>query len=675
MIIEKLEIKNLRSHRHTRVEFDRGINVIVGDNGAGKTSLLEAINFALFRETPRRVKVSELITRGTEDEGMMVSLVFRANGRSYRVVRERNRMNVDKLYADDALVTGDERDSQTTKEIERTVRMDSKLFSSSVYIKQGEIDALMAMDPSVRKRLIGRLIGTEDLENAWEEMPELIAAYEGKVTADIPKEIESANERLKDCTERIAACSTELDKVRVETTDIEAVMSGLKSRMNSLRGLFDLRVLFERLSHEIASTNEDLSEKSARAKEAVSRASSTLGIEAAGYEELELAYRMKRGKLQKAEDALVEKIGATGKLLEGARAMEARVNKSIAELRKAEDKCPVCGASLDEKHKQKVFKGYKKELSSLEKEIEDLGEELERYEKEAEGLEKEVKALEEDVDLKSIATLIEIEAELNEALRGREAELAEVERAIEARLRETGFAEFAALPREKLFASIDHEAKSLDENLEKLSTNFSDLREKRGRLEGERSALERSAEEFNKRLLELGSKQLENEKLLAFVSFLNALRVLFDKDHLQKELRTRHRPRIEGYAREYLEKFNLPYTDIALTEDYNISVYDASGERTADMLSGGERIAAALALRFGIASDLLESAGAMELMILDEPTIHLDQQRRLELVELVKKLSSLPQTIVVTHDREFEQAADKVINVRRLDGASSVEYG
>ncbi|MEE9474201.1 MAG: hypothetical protein V3V36_00865, partial [Candidatus Hydrothermarchaeaceae archaeon] len=62
----------------------------------------------------------------------------------------------------------------------------------------------------------------------------------------------------------------------------------------------------------------------------------------------------------------------------------------------------------------------------------------------------------------------------------------------------------------------------------------------------------------------------------------------------------------------------------------------------------------------------------MELIILDEPTIHLDSQRRRDLVEIIKKLSSIPQTIVVTHDKEFEQAADRLILVEKVRGISKV---
>ena len=81
-------------------------------------------------------------------------------------------------------------------------------------------------------------------------------------------------------------------------------------------------------------------------------------------------------------------------------------------------------------------------------------------------------------------------------------------------------------------------------------------------------------------------------------------------------------------------------------------------------------MAAALALRVGLSRAI--SGPVMELIILDEPTIHLDAQRRKELVDVIKRLATIPQTIVVTHDKEFEEAADTIIEVEKRNGVSVV---
>jgi exonuclease SbcC len=165
-------------------------------------------------------------------------------------------------------------------------------------------------------------------------------------------------------------------------------------------------------------------------------------------------------------------------------------------------------------------------------------------------------------------------------------------------------------------------------------------------------------------------KLKEKKTLRTYKSLLEDIRWVFHKDVLQKELRKRAKPLIEEYTREVFLTFNLPYSDVTLTDDYSIEVHGAEGVERVDMLSAGERIAAALALRVGLSRAL--SGQRLELLILDEPTIHLDVQRRRELVDIVRNLSLIPQTIVVTHDKEFEEAADRVIEVEKIKGVSIV---
>jgi exonuclease SbcC len=99
-------------------------------------------------------------------------------------------------------------------------------------------------------------------------------------------------------------------------------------------------------------------------------------------------------------------------------------------------------------------------------------------------------------------------------------------------------------------------------------------------------------------------------------------------------------------------------------------VYGPVGKTTLDMISGGERIAVALALRLGITKAL--SGGTLELIMLDEPTIHLDTFRRSELIDILKRMSIIPQMIIVTHDVDLEEAAENIIKVEKVEEISRV---
>ena len=50
MIFTKLKLNNFKSHENTTIRFENGISVIVGENGAGKSTIFEAISFALFKQ-------------------------------------------------------------------------------------------------------------------------------------------------------------------------------------------------------------------------------------------------------------------------------------------------------------------------------------------------------------------------------------------------------------------------------------------------------------------------------------------------------------------------------------------------------------------------------------------------------------------------------------------------
>ena len=195
-----------------------------------------------------------------------------------------------------------------------------------------------------------------------------------------------------------------------------------------------------------------------------------------------------------------------------------------------------------------------------------------------------------------------------------------------------------------------------------------DLKNMKGKLEVEIEGTIGDIRKLKQNLEKLTLKEKELKKLENFISFLSQLRELFDKDNLQKKLRIRARPAIERFTREIFSGFDMGYSNITIDDDYNIMMYGMDGSKSIDMISGGEKIAVALALRLGIARVL--SRGKSELMILDEPTIHLDSYRRQELVQIFRKLTMLPQVILVTHDQELEGAADQLFKIERKDGSS-----
>jgi exonuclease SbcC len=105
------------------------------------------------------------------------------------------------------------------------------------------------------------------------------------------------------------------------------------------------------------------------------------------------------------------------------------------------------------------------------------------------------------------------------------------------------------------------------------------------------------------------------------------------------------------------------------SEDYAISVISGTEARDFKLLSGGEQMAAALAIRLA----LLTYLGGIEFAFFDEPTTNLDDTRREQLAERLAAIESLRQLFIISHDDTFEQESYHVIQVSKENGLSQVE--
>jgi len=210
--------------------------------------------------------------------------------------------------------------------------------------------------------------------------------------------------------------------------------------------------------------------------------------------------------------------------------------------------------------------------------------------------------------------------------------------------------------------------KKLIESHEDTNQRFIEKNGHEQELSGKLQALNENITKIEEELKLYKKYEAELISLNDFIKLLDHFRNLYGKDGIQKDLRNMSRPLIEQNTREFFDKFNFEYSDISLDEDYNIEVYGPVGKTTLNMISGGERIAVALALRLGITKAL--SSGNLELIMLDEPTIHLDTYRRQELIDILKRMNIIPQMIIVTHDADLEEAAENIIKVEKNEGTS-----
>jgi exonuclease SbcC len=248
-------------------------------------------------------------------------------------------------------------------------------------------------------------------------------------------------------------------------------------------------------------------------------------------------------------------------------------------------------------------------------------------------------------------------ASTSKELEGSRDDYAETVRAIES-LR---YDEEEHSKKQEAFKQQDKEAKDLEKQIARIDQAII----------GAEDELKKLGEE----LKTLEAKAVEKKLVDSYIMVLNTIRDAYGKDGIQKMIRARAKPLLEKSTRDLFERFNLAYSDIKIDDDYNISVLGPSGEQDIDQISGGERVALAIALRLAIAKVL---SGKIETVIMDEPTTHLDEERRKELVNILNSFFKeggriIPQMIIITHHREIEDVADVIYSIEKKEGYSTAE--
>jgi exonuclease SbcC len=174
MIPIKLELRNFLAYRDPEPLDLSGLHVacLAGANGAGKSSLLDAITWALWGKA-RAHRDDELIHLGQTE--MQVSLTFSLDGNLYRVTRYRSSKGTGRSLLSLEVKDGEQwlprneatiRDTQ--ENINRLLRLDYQTFINSAFLVQGRADEFTRKTPAERKAILSEILGLD----VWEQYEE-----------------------------------------------------------------------------------------------------------------------------------------------------------------------------------------------------------------------------------------------------------------------------------------------------------------------------------------------------------------------------------------------------------------------------------------------------------------------------------------------------------------------
>mgnify|MGYP003852490929 CR=1 FL=1 len=162
----RIRLANFKCYADADLRLDRGVTVIHGLNGSGKSSLLEACFFALYGSKALNRNLDEIVSIGADDAE--VELWFTHAGGDYHVER-RIRMTDERATTAKAVLETPEGTYEGARAVRSRVtellRMDHEAFVNCAYVRQGEVNKLINADASERQDMLDDLLQLGKLED------------------------------------------------------------------------------------------------------------------------------------------------------------------------------------------------------------------------------------------------------------------------------------------------------------------------------------------------------------------------------------------------------------------------------------------------------------------------------------------------------------------------------
>jgi exonuclease SbcC len=680
-MIKAIELVNFISHSRTLLAFNRGVTIFVGHNGSGKSSIIDAITFALYGQHTRKTN-KNLVRRGSEVSWL--NLRFSVGSKEYNAYRRLGSNGQSQLAKFDQVldsgniveknvVSGERKQfgDSMSGEIAKTLGIDYKKLRVAAVVQQGELSSIIDSKPKEFKELLNSLIGIDRLDTAYQTMYEVVdrfrerlrdknGGFDDKQIASIKSAIQSRNTDLQDAENQLKKLEAQRDMLKEQIFHTENEIQRMEPLILQSRELHSTE---DALVKYVTSKRISMAQEVERLEGLVSETRESRKAISVK-EEVEINLQMIKSEIEEMESRIVLNERENGRLngvLECAKRIEIRDDGT----------CPLCGSPVQVEI-QNIF-----DLNIIETEIRRKIEERKKLLTEKVGLKTEEKIMEEkekkiesaemflaSTCVEGSKSILDLESEL---VRGKSDLLRIPE--ILTKIND---------PRELV---IDDFSKSLVDNIinlrsqtkglkmqdytnsklkkTKLSNELLDLNAKLGGIEVIIRECKNTIDTSNKILLAL-------EDAVELLNNLEKIRSkVFNRDGpVALRLRSWVLKVLSAKASEYLSMFKIGISKIELTEkarDVQVTCYGTYGDIDMDSLSGGEKVAVALALRLAIAQ--MVSLNKLDFIILDEPTIHLDEERRKSLVNIISDffkegLGPLSQIIIITHDAEIFEDSD-----------------
>lgn len=696
MKLRSLSMRLFRQHVESTVNVPDGLVGIIGANGSGKTTILEAVGFALFGSRALRGRTEDVrtrtapgkVARSRRDSDPHVELVIEHETTVFRIERS---LSDAALYVAGEARPVAEGNREVSSRIAALIGMSYEEFVATYCTEQKGLEFLSGKKGATeREKFIIRILGYDRLEELQEllrsdrkEKRAILQGFEASIGTreELESRILSEEKRCNDAREKhgealkaLTTSETEFNALHSKMQKLEDVRSRyarereasqalevrLEERVKRLKALSDAAIVADdelrRALKPIAGTRS-VDEVSREVKREILQIKDRIEALSQQLQNLEFSAREEVSKIHAEREGLIRQADALAKKVRKVESLETG------------GECPTCSQPLGETF-ESVHAHLIKERDALVSKADELRAELEQRATPSQAL-------------------VDTRVALGEARAASDR--------LHNKLQELGVCEQLERKRGAIAEDqrvVEVEIKSARENVERAQVrlreyNFSEEAYQR----------EKGAHDAAQRLVEVTRLQrvrLEGELNTQMALLARAREDLEKFDERQSEVaRIRHearlydecdrlvtdfrkfvnasiRPRMAELASEYLTDLtDGRYSAVELGEDFTPTVIeDGEAKR---VISGGEEDILNLCMRIALSHMLAERAGQnFSLLMLDEVFGSLDEGRRSNVLSLLEKLRRrFEQIVIITHLDDIKDGVQHLIQVEYDDGEGS----
>ena len=682
MLLKRIKLENIRSHIHNDVEFPQGSTLLSGDVGSGKSTVLLAIDFALFG-LAKGVLSGNALLRNGKDNGC-VELFLEVDGKDVAIKRNLKRTSSGISQESGSITINNAKVEKSAVELKQAVlellnyppelltKSKGLIYRYTVYTPQEEMKQILLGEGEVRLGTLRRVFGVDKYKRIKENsklflglMREKRKEFSGMIS-DLDEKKREKGLKL----EEREGVINELNKIKPVH---DSLLMEINEKKDKLKLFEEKKELRNSYANEIEVKKNELKnkqhliEKNNKEIENLNLEINNLEKELTGYaeEDFKPAVHELEERINRDEKELKEAYNRISEI----NAMRKNSGEMIDKIT-CLDLCPTCNQKVDDVHKKKVVDDENLKINSFEKEFNEINSRKMLYERAVE---------EGKLKLKSYNALERKQELMKMRIENLEYKKKNVLRLREENHENLGFANLAIERISKL--KDDIEGINLSE-YDDVKKEHDILLEKEREVHIKKIGWEKDLKHVNGLILNLDNEIRNKEEIKTSLEYLNTINSWIDDfflgtmDVMEKKIMLK----VHGdFDRLFQKWFDMLIANenlkIKLGEDFSPVIIQDGYDMEYENLSGGEKTAAALAYRLGlnqIINNLASGIKTKDLIILDEPSDGFSEEQLDRMKNVLDELN-IKQVIIVSHEDKVESFVNNIIKFRKEEHSTKID--